>query len=138
MWIGEHFVYVRFPRTGGTWTKRVLEEIYGTDHVPGYQHYGTIPEEYQHLPRFIFIRAPKSWYESMYAIVAPKPDYDFAEFMRRNKGEYERFMTELVDSKTVTLPFFDLRAALKGYLKELNLLTSRASLIIDEMPEQNA
>lgn len=74
----------------------------------------------------------------MYAIVAPKPDYDFDEFMRRNKGEYERFMTELVDGKTTILPFFDLRASFKGYLIKLGQLTPRASFIIDQMPEQNA
>lgn len=70
MILSKHFVFIHFPKTGGTFVRRLLRDHAPDDwqvhSVQGHHTCREIPPPFRHLPRFGFIRNPYDWYVSWY------------------------------------------------------------------------
>lgn len=71
MLLSKYFVFVHFPRAGGTFIRKTLEKHMPTDSEmvlqPGHETVNDIPDIYQNILRFGFIRNPWDWYVSVYS-----------------------------------------------------------------------
>jgi len=71
MLLSKYFVFVHFPRIGGTFIRKTLEKYMPEDSAmvvqPGHDTVNDIPDEYRDVPRFGFIRNPWDWYVSVYS-----------------------------------------------------------------------
>jgi hypothetical protein len=71
MLLCKYFVFIHFPRAGGTFIRETLAKHIPQDWNvrvnPGHETVHEIPEEYCAVPRFGFIRNPWDWYVSVYA-----------------------------------------------------------------------
>lgn len=70
MIVGRHFVFIHFPKTGGTFVKDVLSRHAPEDWelrlLEDHLIFRDIPQNYHALPRIGFIRNPWDWYVSWY------------------------------------------------------------------------
>lgn len=99
MILSRDFVFIHFPKTGGTFFRYLCEqyapaewEIRIMDDHPSVQE---IPEAYQHLPVFGMIRNPFDWYVSWYFYLKGRGDNAFFNSVSDNgaKGFKETMLT---------------------------------------------
>jgi hypothetical protein len=71
MIISKHFVFIRFPRTGGRFVRKMFKLFaphkWEPELLGEHMHVSDIPASHQHLPRFGFVRNPYDWYVSWYS-----------------------------------------------------------------------
>lgn len=71
MLLCKHFVFIHFPRAGGTFVRETLARHIppGRDVciLPGHGTVHQIPEAYRGVQRFGFVRNPWDWYVSVYS-----------------------------------------------------------------------
>ncbi len=63
-----HFVYIHLPKTGGNFLRDVLAryapDSWGIRTIDDHPSIRMVPDEYNHLPKFGFVRNPYDWYVS--------------------------------------------------------------------------
>jgi hypothetical protein len=71
MLLCKYFVFIHFPKAGGSFIRETLARHIPQDWnvtvIPGHGTVQDIPEEYSSVPRFGFIRNPWDWYVSLYS-----------------------------------------------------------------------
>ncbi len=71
MLLCKYFVFIHFPRAGGTFIRETLAKHIPDEWEvtvnPGHVTVREVPAEYSAVPRFGFIRNPWDWYVSMYS-----------------------------------------------------------------------
>jgi hypothetical protein len=73
MIITNKFVFVHFPRTGGTFITNVIKRFFPSAHEIGYHlSRSLLPNEYSHLPVLGAVRNPWEFYVSWYHHVWPR------------------------------------------------------------------
>lgn len=149
MLLCDHFVFVHFLKTGGTFVKQALIRHAPADwhcvDLDGHPSVADIPHSHRHLPRFGFVRNPWDWYVSAYhyfSCVATDPLFqeisrsrslDFNDTIRRafetepfrssDLGPMSWYFEQIfaADAGCTILRFESLRADFRGYLERLGL-----------------
>lgn len=62
---GSDFNLIHFPKTGGTWIRRVCEKL-GIPSHPRHLPYSRIPEDRVGFPTYCLVRNPWDWYVSLW------------------------------------------------------------------------
>lgn len=88
MIVSKYFVFIHYPRTGGSFLRRVLADTapdeWGILDIGGHVPLTTMPEEYRGLPVFGFVRNPFDWYVSWYVYLKSRGDNDFFNRVSEN------------------------------------------------------
>lgn len=149
MLLCDHFVFVHFLKTGGTFVKQTLMRHAPADwhcvDLDGHPSVQAIPPSHRHLPRFGFVRNPWDWYVSAYyyfIAVADDPLFreisssrtlGFADTVRRafevepfrsaGTGPMSYYFEQVfgADDACRILRFESLRTELGGHLARLGL-----------------
>lgn len=71
MLVSNHFVFVHFPKSGGSFVRKVLRETapheWDLREHPWHNKLSTLPHELRRLPVIGYVRNPFDWYVSWYA-----------------------------------------------------------------------
>ncbi len=71
MILTKHFVYIHFPRAGGMFMRKILEDFAPADweiqKIEEHRPISRIPKTHRHLPKIGIVRNPYDWYVSWYA-----------------------------------------------------------------------
>ncbi|OAD21285.1 hypothetical protein THIOM_002953 [Candidatus Thiomargarita nelsonii] len=76
MIITKHFVFIHFPKTGGSFVRAVCKKYtpWQVQIIDEHPTIFDIPKAYQSLPKFGFVRNPYSWYVSGYSYLKKQAD----------------------------------------------------------------
>jgi hypothetical protein len=78
MILSKHFVFIHFPKTGGSFVRAVCQEYAPADWkvqmIDEHPTIRDIPNAYQSLPKLGFVRNPYSWYVSGYSYLRERAD----------------------------------------------------------------
>jgi len=149
MLLTEHFVFVHFLKTGGTFVKQALlssaPQCWHCVDLEGHPSISDIPRTYAAKPRFGFVRNPWDWYVSVYQYfhhLADDPlffeisqsrtlcfadtirrSFDLQPFADSGVGPLTYFFRRTFedDDHCSYLRFESLRSDLLGFLRELPL-----------------
>ena len=88
MIVTDKFVFVHFPRTGGTFITAVIMRLFPSAREIGYHlPRFLLPNEYSHLPVLGGVRNPWEFYVSWYYHVWPRDAANSAAFMAIRKWQ---------------------------------------------------
>ncbi|MFV2058026.1 MAG: hypothetical protein ACC707_16295 [Thiohalomonadales bacterium] len=129
MFIADDFIYVHVPRTAGTFTNKLLRDIYPLGcSMNHFSRPSWLPGKYDGYPVHGFIRNPWDWYVSWAAhndsLVL------FNEFLVGRIGEYGEFLARTIDERTIIHRYENL-------IPELSLITGESVSELERRPVLN-
>ncbi len=109
MIVTNKFVFIHLHKSGGTFVRKVILELFPDAQQIGYRHYSItmIPQEYQNLPVLGVVRNPWDFYVSYYAFQKSLVAQFEAEKGNLSEREYQSLVDRGIDPRNGIDILFD-------------------------------